>query len=150
MYVDFVGRTRTPHPDFGPPPYGMPYLGVGGAEARRSVAFVEYAGESDEGFRGERGYPIPELAKSQPNVIEGGVPGGGGTGDRHLLIVDRDKWLLYELRGAVELRALCQWGRASASRHPRLCRDIQLRYRTSFARCRRTASSWLTTEAICT
>ena len=100
MYVDFVGRTRTAHPDFGPPPYGMPYLGVGGAEARRSVAFVEYAGESDEGFRSERGYPIPELAKSQPNVIEGGVPGGGGTGDRHLLIVDRDRWLLYELFAA--------------------------------------------------
>jgi hypothetical protein len=99
-YVDFIGRTRTAHPDFGPPPYGMPYLGVGGAETRRSVAFVEYGGESDEGFRGERGYPIPELAKSQPNVIEGGVPGGGGTGDRHLLIVDRDKWLLYELFAA--------------------------------------------------
>ncbi|MET0213215.1 MAG: hypothetical protein ABW292_09445 [Vicinamibacterales bacterium] len=99
-YVDFIGRTRTAHPDFGPPPYGMPYLGVGGAEARRTVAFVEYGGESDEGFRGERGYPIPELAKNQPNVVEGGVPGGGGTGDRHLLIVDRDRWLLYELFAA--------------------------------------------------
>ena len=99
-YVDFVGRSRTAHPDFGPPPYGMPYLGVGGAEARRPVAFVEYGGESDDGFRGEGGYPIPELAKSQPNVIEGGVPGGGATGDRHLLIVDRDKWLLYELFAA--------------------------------------------------
>ena len=45
----------------------------------------------------ERGYPIPEAAKTQPNFIEGGAPGGGTDGDRHLLIVDRDRWLLYEL-----------------------------------------------------
>lgn len=29
-------------------------------------------------------------------VIEGGVPGGGTSGDRHLLIVDRDRRLLCE------------------------------------------------------
>jgi hypothetical protein len=114
-YVDFVGRSRTAHPDFGPPPYGMPYLGVGGAEARRPVAFVEYGGESDDGFRGERGYPIPELAKSQTNVIEGGVPGGGATGDRHLLIVDRDKWLLYELFAALWNAAAGRWEAGSGA-----------------------------------
>ena len=42
------------------------------------------------------GYPIPDEAKSQPDYIEGAVPGGGLDGDRHLLIVDRDNWLLYE------------------------------------------------------
>jgi len=96
-YIDYIGRTRTAHPDFGPPPYGIPYMTVGGGEPRRPVTFVEYGGESDNGFRGETGYPIPENAKTQPNFIEGGTPGGGASGDRHMLIVDRDKWALFEL-----------------------------------------------------
>jgi len=96
-YVDFIGRTRTAHPDFGPPPYGIPYVGVGRLQPRVPVTFVDYGSESDSGFAGENGYPIPEEAKTQANFIEGGVPGGGSSGDRHLLIVDRDKWVLYEL-----------------------------------------------------
>ena len=92
--INFIGRTRTAHPDFGPPPYGIPYVGVGGAEPRTTVTFVDYGDESDHGFGSERGYPIPEAARTQPNVIEGGRAGGGTEGDRHLLIVDRDRWLL--------------------------------------------------------
>jgi hypothetical protein len=96
-YIDFIGRTRRLHPDFGPPPYGIPYVGVSGAQPRVPVTFVEYGSESDRGFGGVDGYPIPEDAKTQPNYIEGGTPGGGSSGDRHLLIVDRDRWVLYEL-----------------------------------------------------
>jgi hypothetical protein len=96
-YIDFIGRTQTAHPDFGPPPYGIPYVGVGSAQPRVPVTFVDYGDESDRGFGGENGYPIPDDAKTQPNFIEGSVPGGGSDGDRHLLIVDRDKWVLYEL-----------------------------------------------------
>ena len=99
-YINFVGRTRAAHPDFGPPPYGIPYVGVGGSAPRVPVTFVDYGSESDAGFRGETGYPIPEVAKSQPNYIEGGIPGGGADGDRHLLIVDRDRWVLFELFAA--------------------------------------------------
>ena len=99
-HIDFIGRTRAAHPDFGPPPYGIPFVGVGGTEARTLVAFVDYGDESDAGFRGEAGYPIPDAARTQPNFIEGSVPGGGSDGDRHLLIVDRDKWALYELFAA--------------------------------------------------
>jgi hypothetical protein len=99
-YINFIGRSRTGHPDFGPPPYGIPYVGVGGGEPRSTVTFVDYGDESDSAIRGESGYPIPEAAKSHANFIEGGVPGGGTAGDRHLLIVDRDKWLLYELFAA--------------------------------------------------
>jgi hypothetical protein len=72
-------------------------VGVSGAQPRVPVTFVAYGSESDRGFGGLDGYPIPEEAKTQPNFIEGGVPGGGSSGDRHLLIVDRDRWLLYEL-----------------------------------------------------
>jgi hypothetical protein len=96
-FIDSIGRTRTLHPDFGPPPYGIPYLGVGGTQARVPVTFVDYGSESDSGFRGEAGYPIPNEARTQPNYIEGAVPGGGTSGDRHLIIVDRDRWVLFEL-----------------------------------------------------
>ena len=96
------GRNTNPsavrrlHPDFGPSPYGMPYVVVGGDEPRVPVAFVEYGDESDAGVPGLAGYPIPDAARSQPDYIEGAVPGGGASGDRHLLIIDRDRWLLYE------------------------------------------------------
>jgi hypothetical protein len=103
-FIDFIsGRTatnRTPirrlHPDFGPPPYGLPYVVVAGDQARVPVTFVEYGSESDTGAPGLPGYPIPIEARTQPNYIDGGVAGGGTSGDRHMLIVDRDRWLLYE------------------------------------------------------
>ena len=96
-FIDYIGRTRTLHPDFGPPPYGIPYVGVSGGQTRVPVTFVDYGSESDPGFHGESGYPIPNEARTQPNYIEGGAPGGGSSGDRHLIVVDRDRWLLFEL-----------------------------------------------------
>ena len=96
-FIDYIGRTRTLHPDFGPPPYGIPFVGVSSAQARVPVTFVDYGSESDAGFRGENGYPIPTEARTHPNYIEGAVPGGGGNGDRHLIVVDRDRWVLFEL-----------------------------------------------------
>jgi hypothetical protein len=96
-FIDFIGRSRAMHPDFGPSPYGIPYVGVGSGQARVPVTFVAYGSESDRGFGGEVGYPIPEDAKTDGRFIEGGTPGGGSSGDRHLLVVDRDRALLYEL-----------------------------------------------------
>src|SRR6186713_1159424 len=96
-YLDFIGRARTAHPDFGPAPYGFPYLSVSSSQARVALTFLAYGSESDTGFGGLTGYPIPEMAKTTPNVIEGGVAGGGTSGDRHLIIVDRDRWVLYEM-----------------------------------------------------
>jgi hypothetical protein len=96
-FIAYIGATRTLHPDFGPPPYGIPYIAVGGSQTRMPVTFVDYGSESDAGFRGENGYPIPTEARTQPNYIEGGTPGGGTSGDRHLIVVDRDRWVLFEL-----------------------------------------------------
>ena len=96
-FIDYVGRTRASHPDFGPPPYGIPYVGVSGNQPRVAVTFTAYGSESNTGFGGEVGYPIPPEAATQPNYVEGGVPGGGSSGDRHLIVVDRDRWLLFEL-----------------------------------------------------
>ena len=104
-YIGFVsGRdathptaTRQVHDDFGPPPYGIPYVVVSGDQPLVRPTWTNYGDESDEGAPGRPlGYPIPEEAKTQPNYIEGGVAGGGTGGDRHLLIVDKDNWLLYE------------------------------------------------------
>ncbi len=88
--------TRRLHPDFGPPPYGIPYVLVDGTQPRVPVTF-EYDDESDTGISGLPGYPVPDEARTLPNYIEGGVPGGGSSGDRHLLMIDRDRWILYEL-----------------------------------------------------
>ena len=103
--IDWIsGRTpqdstpvRIVHPDFGPPPYGIPYVGVSGDQLLLPVTFSPYGGESDAGAAGRPvGYPIPDEARTQPNYIEGGVAGGGPSGDRHLIVIDRDHWLLFE------------------------------------------------------
>jgi hypothetical protein len=99
-YIAFIGATRGMHPDFGgdsgdpsAPIYGMPYIVVAGTQPRVGVTF-EYDDESDHD-----GYPIPEEAKTQQKWIEGGLAGDDprADGDRHMLIVDRDRRILYEL-----------------------------------------------------
>jgi hypothetical protein len=93
--VRFIGGASL-HPDFGPPPFGIPYVTVASSEPLVPVTFVAFPEESDEGAPGRAGYPIPERAKSEPGFIEGAVPGGGEDGDRHLLVLDRDRLLLFE------------------------------------------------------
>jgi hypothetical protein len=89
--------TRRMHPDFGPPPFGIPYVGVGANQELVPVVFSPYGSQSDAGAPARPpGYPIPVEARTEPNFIEGAVPGGGSSGDRHLIIIDRDRWLLYE------------------------------------------------------
>jgi len=104
-FIDWIsGRTpqdptatRRMHPDFGPPPYGIPYVGVSGAQLRLNVTFTPYGDESDAGAPGQpAGYPIPIAARTLPDYIEGGITGGGSSGDRHLILIDRDHWLLFE------------------------------------------------------
>lgn len=85
--IHSVGVDRPLHADFGSfwegKPLGIPYLVVDGTTPRLPVTF-EYAEESDPGP-----YPVP------PNPpIEGGPD---GDGDRHVLLLDRDHWKLYEL-----------------------------------------------------
>ncbi len=102
-FIAFIGgATRGMHPDFGgdnndpsSPIYGFPYIIVASSQPRVPVTF-DYDDESDPG---DPGYPIPEEAKTQQKWIEGGLAGGdpNAGGDRHILIVDRDKRVLYEL-----------------------------------------------------
>jgi hypothetical protein len=88
--VQSIGLDKPLHPDFGTVynghPSGIPYIVVSGTQPGVPVRF-EYAGESDPGP-----YPIP------PNApIEGGPK---SEGDRHVLVIDRDRWKLYELFAA--------------------------------------------------
>ena len=105
-YINFIGAQRGMHPDFGgdsgdpsAPIYGMPYVVADGAQPLVPVTF-DYDDESDFAAPGRPpGYPIPEEAKTQQKWIEGGLAGGdpNADGDRHMLIVDKDHRIDYEL-----------------------------------------------------
>lgn len=88
--VASIGLDKNLHPDFGTvwngAPNGIPYVVVPANQKRVPVRF-EYADESDPGP-----YPVPPSAP-----IEGGPK---GEGDRHIIMVDRDNWVLYELFSA--------------------------------------------------
>jgi hypothetical protein len=105
---------RRLHPDFGPPPYGIPYVVVAGSQPRVSVTFG-YDDESDNGIPGLPGYPIPDEARTTPNFIEGGQAGGGSSGDRHLLVIDRDRWLLYETFATTWNSTMNRWDAGSGA-----------------------------------
>ena len=108
--------TRRVHPDFGPPPYGIPYIGVGADQSLTPVMFTSYGSESDAGAAGRpSGYPIPDDARTQPNFIEGGLPGGGSNGDRHLIVIDRERWLLYETFATRWNSSASRWEAGSGS-----------------------------------
>lgn len=114
--IAWIGQDRHCHPDFGPPPYGMPYVGVGGDQPLLEITFTAYPGESDPGAPGRPpGYPVPEEARLLPNYIEGGVPGGGTEGDRHLLLIDRDHWLLFETWATHWNASLGRWEAGSGA-----------------------------------
>lgn len=73
------------HPDFGSPrAYGFPYAVVGARQRRQPVHYTAYGSESDR-----EGFPIPRGAP-----VEGGAR---SDGDRHVLVVDRSRCMLYEL-----------------------------------------------------
>ena len=105
-FISFIGLTRGMHPDFGgdsgdpsAPIYGMPYVVVSGSQPLVPVTF-DFDDESDFAAPGRPpGYPIPEEAKTQQKWIEGGLAGNdpNADGDRHMLIVDRDNRILFEL-----------------------------------------------------
>jgi hypothetical protein len=125
-YISFLGGNTPLHPDFGgnadsfPEVYGMIYVTVPGTQPLVPVTFVEFGGESDAGAPGRSaGYPIPEEAKTQPRWMEPGQPGNADPGgDRHMLIVDRDNRILYELYHAHWNTARSRWEAGSGAVFP--------------------------------
>ena len=100
-----IGLIGGLHPDFGANynggPFGIPYVVVNGGTPGVQVTF-DYADESDPGP-----YPIPPDAP-----IEGGTASGG---DRHVLVVDRDHWKLYELYAAYPVPFTHNWTAGSGA-----------------------------------
>jgi hypothetical protein len=94
------------HPDFGSglyngEPIGIPYAIVSKHTPRVPVSFT-YASESDGHF-----YPLP------PNVpIEGGP---SSTGDRHVIVIDKNSCLDYELFSAYPHSGGKSWSAGSGA-----------------------------------
>ena len=105
-WVTSVGTTARLKADFGSGtwdggPIGIPFTTVSVAQPRVPVSF-DYADESDAGP-----YPIP------PNApIEGGP---ASTGDRHVLVVDRDACRLWELYSAYPQNGGTAWSAGSGA-----------------------------------
>jgi len=97
-YIASIGLDAPLHPDFGANykgvPYGMPYVVVSRDQPRMPVHF-DWPDESDQCY-----YPIPPDAPIEP-------------GDKHVLVIDRDRWVLYELYGA--RKADDRWQAASGA-----------------------------------
>jgi len=90
-YLANIGLNTGLHPDFGSGewnggPIGIPYVVVDSGQAGVPTAF-DYEDESNPGP-----YPIPPEAP-----IEGGPD---SDGDRHILVIEKDNCVLYELYGA--------------------------------------------------
>jgi hypothetical protein len=100
-----IGLSTPVHPDFGTvwngAPNGIPFLVVS-HRARRVPVRFQYAGESDRGP-----YPIPAGAP-----IEGGR---GSTGDRHVIVINRDTCTDYELFAAYPHRHGAYWTAGSGA-----------------------------------
>ena len=86
-YLGKIGMDKPLHPDFGPEPEnGIPFSVIHSNQKRVKVNF-DYRDDSDLG-----NYPIPPDAS-----IEGGPESGG---DRHILLIDQDRCMLFELFAA--------------------------------------------------
>jgi hypothetical protein len=104
--IDAIGAGGGVHADFGSGlydggPIGIPYTTVSRRQRKVRVSF-DYADESDKGP-----YPIPPKAP-----IEGGA---GASGDRHVIVVDRDACRLYELFAAYPQNAGATWKAGSGA-----------------------------------
>jgi hypothetical protein len=83
-----IGLNTGLHADFGTvfngAPNGIPYVVVAGSQPLVPINYTAFGNESDPGP-----YPVPPSAP-----IEGGP---ASSGDRHVIVIDRDNWKLYEL-----------------------------------------------------
>ncbi len=106
-YITSMGSTTGLHPDFGTvwegAPIGIPYTTVPGTQPPVAINFTAYGDESDPGP-----YPIPPDAP-----VEGG---SNSSGDRHVLVIDRDHCNLYEMYNSY-LQADNSWNADSGAKY---------------------------------
>jgi hypothetical protein len=107
-YLSSIGTGANVHADFGSGtwaggPIGIPFVSVAGTQLGAAIHYTAYGDESDPGP-----FPVPGSAP-----VEGGDASGG---DRHVLVVDRDNCLLYELYRAF-LQADGSWNADSGAKY---------------------------------
>ncbi len=90
-----LGLEKGLHPVFGSGEFGgtrigIPYVVVSSAQPLAPIEFVRYGDQSDSGP-----YPIPPGAPIEGEPSE--------EVDRHVIVLDRDHWKLYELSYAFEI-----------------------------------------------
>lgn len=114
-YIATIGADVGLHPDFGTvwqgAPNGIPFVTVPGTQPLVDVEFFWWD-ESDAGP-----YPIPPDAP-----VEGGP---SGDGDRHVLVLDRDNCLLYELFYAFPQNGGAWWEAHSGAVYDLLSHDLR-------------------------
>lgn len=119
-FIDSIGLSKGLHPDFGTTwdgvPNGIPYTVVSSDQAMVPVFFTLYPDESDPGP-----YPIPDDAP-----VEGGPD---GTGDRHVIVIDCDNLILYELYRAFKTNV--GWEAGSGAKWDLTSNQLRPKYWTS-------------------
>lgn len=89
-YIAHMSPSTGLHPDFGTvwegARIGIPYVAVPGTQPKVPIHFTAYGSESDPGP-----YPVPRDAPVE------GAGGPSADGDRHVLVLDADHRVLYEL-----------------------------------------------------
>ncbi len=119
-YVNTIGAAAGVHADFGSglwdgEPIGLPFITVPGTETKYPASFT-YAGESDPGP-----YAVPLDAP-----IQGG---SASTGDRHVISIDVDHCILYEMYAAYPRAA--SWQAGSGAIYDLLSNDLRVATWTS-------------------
>ncbi len=101
LLIQSIGAEKGCHPDFGAglwngAPIGIPYVIVAGNQTPVPIRYTMYGEESNPGP-----YPVPPDApiEGDPNI----------DGDRHVIVIDRDNWKLYELFRAFPVAAGHLW-----------------------------------------
>jgi hypothetical protein len=119
-FIASIGAEKGLHPDFGTvwdgAPNGIPYVFTPGSQAMVNIVYTAYGDESDPGP-----FPIPDDAP-----IEGG---SDSDGDRHVLVIDKDNKMLYELYRA--FKTANGWEADSGAKWDLTSNDLRPKYWTS-------------------
>lgn len=120
QYINSIGPEAGIHPDFGTvwqgTPNGIPYIYVYAGQKMVDIKFTQYPGESDPGP-----YPIPDDAP-----VEGG---NNSNGDRHVIVVDKDNMMLYELYRA--FKRSTGWEAGNGAQWDLTSNEVRTKYWTS-------------------
>lgn len=119
-FISSIGSGKSLHPDFGTvwngAPNGIPYIIVPGSTPMVNIIFTAYGDESDPGP-----YPVPDDAP-----VEGG---NNSDGDRHVIVIDTDNKILYELYRAFKVSG--GWEAESGAKWDLTSNQMRTKYWTS-------------------